>query len=86
MWFSDEQERSDAIRKAALVPAVAGTNTTTPASAPAPAVPLDHRQSSERAWERLVSAFKFGDCLVTISTSDSLTKVRTYSLAVGRSS
>lgn len=31
---------------------------------------LDHRQSENRAWERLVSAFKHGDCLVTISTGD----------------
>lgn len=30
---------------------------------------LDHRQSAERAWERLKSAFQFGDCLTTIATS-----------------
>ena len=35
---------------------------------------LDHRQSEERAWERLVSAFKYGDCLVTISTSSDMSK------------
>jgi calpain-7 len=33
---------------------------------------LDHKQSETRAWERLKSAHAFGDCLVTISTSDSL--------------
>lgn len=33
---------------------------------------LDHRQSAERAWERLQSAFRFGDCLTTIATSASL--------------
>ncbi len=30
----------------------------------------DHRQSADRAWNRLVSASKFGDCLVTVSTGD----------------
>lgn len=30
---------------------------------------LDHRQSAERAWERLKSAFQFGDCLTTVSTN-----------------
>lgn len=34
---------------------------------------LDHRQSEDRAWERLVSAHKFGDCLVTIATGEALT-------------
>ena len=34
---------------------------------------LDHKQSETRAWERLKSAHAFGDCLVTISTTDSLT-------------
>ncbi len=33
---------------------------------------LDHRQPAERAWERLRSAFQFGDCLTTIATSGSL--------------
>ena len=28
----------------------------------------DHRQSEDRAWERILSAHKFGDCLITIST------------------
>ena len=27
----------------------------------------------DRSWERLLSAHKYGDCLVTISTSGSLT-------------
>ena len=35
---------------------------------------MDHRQTEDRAWERLLSAFKFGDCLVTISTSDTVTE------------
>ena len=30
---------------------------------------LDHRQSSERAWQRLLSAHRYGDCLVTVATS-----------------
>lgn len=30
---------------------------------------LDHRQSAERAWERLLSAHKYGDCLITVATS-----------------
>jgi calpain-7 len=29
---------------------------------------LDHRQSEDRAWERIKSATSFGDCLVTIAT------------------
>jgi calpain-7 len=33
---------------------------------------LDHRQPAERAWERLRSAFRFGDCLTTIATSGGL--------------
>ena len=33
---------------------------------------LDHRQPAERAWERLRSAFGFGDCLTTIATSGGL--------------
>jgi hypothetical protein len=35
---------------------------------------LDHRQTSDRAWKRLISAHGYGDCLVTISTSKDLTK------------
>lgn len=35
---------------------------------------MDHRQTEERAWERLESAFKYGDCLVTISTSGEITE------------
>lgn len=30
---------------------------------------LDHRQPAERAWERLLSASQFGDCLITVATS-----------------
>ncbi len=30
---------------------------------------LDHRQSAERAWERLKSASELGDCLTTVATS-----------------
>lgn len=29
---------------------------------------VDYRQSEDRAWERILSAHKFGDCLITIST------------------
>jgi hypothetical protein len=32
--------------------------------------PQDHRQTEERAWERILSAHQFGDCLITISTGD----------------
>ena len=31
---------------------------------------MDHRQPAERAWERLKSAFHFGDCLTTVATSE----------------
>ncbi len=34
----------------------------------------DHSQSAERAWERLVSAHRFGDCLITIATGGKLTE------------
>lgn len=30
--------------------------------------PADFRQSENRTWERILSAHKFGDCLITIST------------------
>lgn len=30
--------------------------------------PADFRQSEDRAWERISSAHRFGDCLITIST------------------
>lgn len=30
---------------------------------------LDHRQPAERAWERLLSASQYGDCLITVATS-----------------
>ena len=33
----------------------------------------DHSTSSDRAWNRLVSAHKFGDCLVTIATFHEMT-------------
>eukprot|EP01041_Mallomonas_annulata_P006661 gene6661-13483_t len=35
---------------------------------------LDHRKSEDRGWTRLLSAHGFGDCLITISTSDDLTE------------
>jgi calpain-7 len=37
----------------------------TPSGRPAS---LDHRQSEDRAWDRIKSAMSFGDCLVTVST------------------
>ena len=36
--------------------------------------PLDNRQRENDVWERIVSAHKFGDCLITISTSSKLSK------------
>ncbi|CAM9513051.1 unnamed protein product, partial [Ectocarpus fasciculatus] len=33
---------------------------------------LDHRQSEDRAWNRIKSAMSFGDCLVTIATAPSV--------------
>jgi len=73
IWFSDEQKRKDMDRKSGgHIPAGAVAD---PPAEPAAPVALDHRQSADRAWERLASAFKYGDCLVTISTSDSLSAV-----------
>lgn len=37
---------------------------------------LDHRQPPERAWERLLSACQYGDCLITVATS-AMAQVRT---------
>ena len=33
----------------------------------------DHSQTSDRAWQRLLSAHKYGDCLVTIATFSEMT-------------
>eukprot|EP00904_Undaria_pinnatifida_P013645 jgi/Undpi1/9410/HiC_scaffold_27.g11867.m1 len=32
--------------------------------------PLDNYEKSERVWQRLLSAHEFGDCLITVATSD----------------
>jgi calpain-7 len=36
--------------------------------------PLDNHQREDDVWERISSAHKFGDCLITISTSNNLSK------------
>lgn len=36
--------------------------------------PLDSRQLEDVVWDRISSAHKYGDCLITISTSNKLTK------------
>jgi hypothetical protein len=84
IWFSEDDQRSDAARKAKRIAKRLTDGTGGPAAGAGAGAgageddkeePLDHRQSAERAWERLVSAFKFGDCLVTISTGDAISKV-----------
>lgn len=37
-------------------------------STPVSSARQDHRQSEDRAWERILSAHNLGDCLITIST------------------
>jgi hypothetical protein len=79
IWFSEDDQRTDAARKAKRIAKRLTDGTAAAAAGGAgendKEEPLDHRQSAERAWERLVSAFKFGDCLVTISTGDGISKV-----------
>lgn len=32
--------------------------------------PLDNYEKADRVWERLLSAHQFGDCLITVATSE----------------
>jgi hypothetical protein len=44
------------------------SSSSTPTTASAVNRPSDFRQSEDRVWERILSAHRFGDCLITIST------------------
>jgi len=42
----------------------------------------DHETPPERAWERLFSASSYGDCLITVSTSNEITKEQADAFAL----